>query len=176
VGCEAEGSEGDGDVIKLVVDMVGKVIDRNECVVRYREQDGDRYLQMSIGSFESSLMHRKLYGLHPNLLLTYDYFVQLMRLSDVNIQRVFIHTFLNNTYYAQVIGSRYKLFANEEVKIDCRPSDATLVALHFGVPIYTSERVMDDHAISAAQYEADAAERASFDPYHDFWQNFIDLD
>ncbi len=163
-------------MIKLVVDFVGKAVDSEACAVRYRDQDGDRYLLMSIGAFESSMMHRKLNGLHPKALLTFDYFRQMMQLADLTIERVFIHTFLNDTYYAQVIGTRHKLFADEEVKIDCRPSDATLMALHFSVPIYASKQVMNAHAISIAQYEAEVAERASFDPYHDFWQNFIDLD
>jgi bifunctional DNase/RNase len=163
-------------MIKLVVDYVGKAIDSDACVVRYKDAAGARYLILVIGAFESSSLHRKLNGLYPNHVLSYDYFWQLMRISNVRIERVFIHTFLDNTFYAQVIGQRVALFGQEEVKIDCRPSDATLVALHFSVPIYASKQVMDAFAVPIAQYEADAAERASFDPYHDFWQNFIDLD
>jgi bifunctional DNase/RNase len=161
-------------MIKLVLDSVRRSMEHeNHFILMLKQEDSERYLPLWVGPYEADMILAKLTVRKVKQPATYDYFRRFLLNSDLDPRYVYIHSVLNDIYYAMVVAARRKLLAEQAVEIDCRPSDGILLALYFSLPIYASPELMNKHSIPKPE---EAPSPIPFDPYHDFWQNFIDLD
>lgn len=136
-----------------------------------REAGTERFFVTGSGFCEANQLIMKICGPFPTEPLPYDYFTQLLALTDLKVQYVAITAEVDKVFIAKVVAERRKLFAVEElVEIECRPSDAVLLSVYTGCPIF----VVDDLLAKYGKPEHELM--VPFDPYHDFWQNFIDVD
>ena len=137
-----------------------------------QEAGSQRFFSFWAGACEGNQLIMKICGPSPTELMPYDYFKQLLELADLRVKHVAITAEIDNIFIARVIAERHKLFVKPEdiVEIDCRPSDAVLLATYIGCPIF----VADDLLAKYGKPESEIVR--PFDPYRDFWQNFIDLE
>lgn len=131
-----------------------------------------------IGPCEAQTILAKLENQQHEEIPTFAYCKQFLRHGDLKVEYVHIHSLVNNIYFAEITTSRRKFLTKEIVKIDCRPADATALSLYFDVPIYASTELMEKHSIRKGEPWVSTSEGIAeqFDPYNDFWQNFIDLE
>lgn len=172
-------------MIKLILDSLRKSTNPDLNILIFKEENGERYLPIWIGLCEAQMLLEKLENRTPEQVATYDYFTQFLRQSDLKVEKIFIHALVDKVYYAQVIAVRRKFLSKEVVEFDCRPSDATLLALYCKAPIYASVELMNQASIlrdenpSPNASETNSIDRTlpeTLDPYEDFWQNFFRLD
>jgi bifunctional DNase/RNase len=102
------------------------------------ETDGNRRIPIIIGAVEAQAIAINLEGLKPPRPLTHDLFTTVLSTFNIQISEVFIHSFEEGIFYAEM-----KLTSEKgNFSIDSRTSDAIALALRCGCPIYTTEEVM----------------------------------
>lgn len=106
------------------------------------EKGGDRRFPILIGEFEAQIINRRLLEEPPFRPLTHDLLRLVIEGLDGEPTEVVITEMKDHTYYAVL-----KIIRNEqELEIDCRPSDAIALSVHYDppLPIYVSEDVLNE--------------------------------
>jgi bifunctional DNase/RNase len=108
-------------------------------VLWLKEKVGERQMAISIGFPEVWAVHRVINQEPPPRPLTHELFASVLRELDVRVERVVVHALRDKTYYGRLIlrqdGKTYD--------IDSRPSDALVLAVQQGAPIFVEEEVLE---------------------------------
>jgi len=120
-----------------------------------REMNGTRRLPIIIGAFEAQSIALEMEGIKPPRPLTHDLMKNLIDSLGVAITDIVINDLRDGTFYAKInIDSQ---------EIDSRPSDAIALAVRFGVPIFVSDKVMDEAGFYPESGEGDVADAPAGD-------------
>lgn len=124
--------------MELVRIIISEINDQQ--VVFLREVDGDRSFPILIGIFEATSIDRRVQGHAPPRPLTHDLLKSVIESLDAEVQDVVVTQLIDHTYYAVI----RVLKEGELLEVDCRPSDAIALAVHYDphLPIYVSEDVL----------------------------------
>ena len=107
------------------------------------ETDGNRRIPIIIGAVEAQAIAINLEGLKPPRPLTHDLFTTVLSTFDIQLTEVFIHSFEEGIFYAEM-----KLTGEKgNFSIDSRTSDAIALALRCNCPIFTTEEVMSQTGV-----------------------------
>jgi bifunctional DNase/RNase len=98
-----------------------------------------RQVAMSIGMAEATGIAVPLQGITPPRPLTHDLFLTMFGRLHVVLQRVVVHDFRDNIFFATV----YLTANGAAMTLDARPSDAIALALRAKVPVLVEDRVFD---------------------------------
>lgn len=101
-----------------------------------KEVSGNRRLPIIIGAFEAQSIALEIEGIKPPRPLTHDLMKNIIETLGADLLEVVIGELREGTFFATLI------FDGQE--IDARPSDAIALAVRFGIPIYVSDKVMDE--------------------------------
>ncbi len=115
-----------------------------------KEINGNRRLPIIIGAFEAQSIALEMEGIKPPRPLTHDLMKNIIDSMGVSIAEVVISELREGTFYAKL--NLEATAANQEV--DSRPSDAIALAVRFGVPIFVSDRVMEEASFLPENEEA----------------------
>lgn len=104
------------------------------------EVDGDRQFPILIGEFEAQIINRRLLEEPPFRPLTHDLLRLVIEGLDGRPKEVVITEMKDHTYYAILKIER----GDQVIEIDCRPSDAVALSVHFSpaLPIFVSDEVL----------------------------------
>jgi hypothetical protein len=142
--------EGGGSVERIQVDILGLSTSPSSggaYALILKEINGARRLPIIIGAFEAQSIALEMEGIKPPRPLTHDLLKNVMDTLGVSLNDVFINELRDGTFYAKL--------SLDSQEIDSRPSDAIALAVRYGVPIYVSDRVMDEAAFVPENEEAD---------------------
>lgn len=103
-----------------------------------KEVNGARRLPIIIGAFEAQSIALEMEGIKPPRPLTHDLIKSIIDGLGVGLTDVFINELRDGTFYAKL--------NLETQEIDSRPSDAIALAVRYGVPIFVSDKVMEEAA------------------------------
>jgi bifunctional DNase/RNase len=132
-------------LVEMVVESVRVHMLSNRHVVILKDNAGDRYLPIWIGAWEASAIAMRLQGLAAERPLTHDLFTSALEVLGVRVARVVVSDLADETYHAQLVLERDGV----EEEVDARPSDALAIAVRTESPIYCSESVLVQAALSA---------------------------
>lgn len=107
-----------------------------------KEVDGVRTFPILIGEFEAGIINRRLLEERPFRPLTHDLLRIVIEALGAEPQEVVVTEMKDHTYYAVL-----KLRQNDQtLEIDCRPSDAVALSVHYDppLPIFVAEQVLDE--------------------------------
>ena len=110
----------------------------SQWVVMLREEGKDRYLPIWVGPAEGDALAMKLEGVSLSRPLTHDFACAAIDALGGRLERVVIDRLEDTTFYAKAIV-RAK---DGQKEIDCRPSDAMVMAIRAGAPILADEEVL----------------------------------
>jgi bifunctional DNase/RNase len=132
-------------VIRLSLIGVRVEVPTNQPIVLLREEAGDRFLPIFIGSPEATAIVYALQGLETPRPMTHDLFKSVLDDLAANLQRVDITELHDGTFYAEIELERN----GEHTRISSRPSDAIALAVRYGaeIPIYADEAVLDEAGV-----------------------------
>lgn len=107
-----------------------------------REVNGTRTFLILIGPFEVQIINRRLLEEPPFRPLTHDLLRNVIEALGATPVDVTISDLKDHTYYASL---RLK-HGDRTINIDCRPSDAIALAVHYSpiLPIFVEEHVLDE--------------------------------
>jgi bifunctional DNase/RNase len=146
-------------LVEMVVESVRVHMLSNRHVVILKDNAGDRYLPIWIGAWEASAIAMRLQGLAAERPLTHDLFTSALEVLGVRVARVVVSDLADETYHAQLVLERDGV----EEEVDARPSDALAIAVRTESPIYCSESVLVQAALSADPDEEGAEDAESGD-------------
>jgi bifunctional DNase/RNase len=136
-------------VISLRVDKIGLDPEHGQAIVLLKDDEGRRYLPISIGPFEANAIALAIENVQPPRPLTHDLLKTVLDNLDAKITRVLIDDLKEagdgtGTFYAQITLEA----PGRLIEIDSRPSDAIALAVRSGCPIFALEKVLDAAAVS----------------------------
>ncbi len=103
------------------------------------EINGLRRLPIVIGGFEAQAIAVALEKMRPSRPLTHDLMKNFMVAFNVELHEVVINDLQEGIFYSKLVCSS----GSDTVEIDSRTSDALALAVRFGCPIYTYDKVLD---------------------------------
>ncbi len=128
------GTTQEANVVAVLMDQASQT----PVIVLEGKRDHRRLL-MSIGLAEATGIAIPLQGVTPPRPLTHDLFLTMFGRLKVALNRVVIHDFRDNTYFATV-----HLTANgTAMTLDSRPSDAIALAIRAKAPVLVEDRVFE---------------------------------
>lgn len=135
-------------LIPLRVDKIGLDPEHGQAIVLLKDDDGRRYLPISIGPFEANAIALAIEGVKPPRPLTHDLLKTVLDSFEAKVVRVLIDDLKEagdgtGTFYAQItlkVGER-------EIEMDARPSDGIALAVRASAPIYALEKVLEAAAV-----------------------------
>ncbi len=119
--------------------------------------DGDpMVLPIWIGSCEAMALSLALENADFPRPLTHDLLINTIEALDAQVSKVVIDSLQENTYYAKLVIKDLAYSDLEDdpsatIEIDCRPSDAIVIAAKKHIPIYTSDEIMLEGGIKLAE-------------------------
>lgn len=103
-------------------------------------------LPLIIGGFEAQSISLGLEkDLEISRPLTHDLFVSFIKRTSFQMTSVLIYKLIEGVFYSNIYFENKD--TNEEMVLDSRTSDAVAMALRFDVPIYTTQKVLDEAGI-----------------------------
>lgn len=107
------------------------------------EKNGNRQMPIIIGATEAQAIVMELRGITPPRPLTHVLFASVLEALRVRLLRVLIYRVENGVFYA------YLYLRSEEtiLRVDSRTSDAIVLALRMGAPIFIYEDILEDEHI-----------------------------
>ena len=115
-----------------------------------KERQGGRVFSIVIGFHEVEEINRKLHAVETQRPLTHDLVGRVIQNLDHRLHRVVVNDLRDGTFYA-FLGLVPKNAAPdsqiEEVRVDCRPSDAIALAVQTQARIFVARHVLDEVAV-----------------------------
>lgn len=139
---KAEDPSANGKLVPAEIASVGVDFLTGTPITLLREQDGGRFIPISIGIAEAQAIARALAGMEMPRPMTHDLMRSLLEAADFTIDRIVVHDLQNGTYYATIHGKRTE--SDEMLEVDSRPSDAMALALRTGSPIWVAEGLLEE--------------------------------
>jgi len=107
----------------------------NEPILLLRENDGERYLPIWIGSGEATAIALEQQGVQPPRPMTHDLLREVISALGGELKQVRITELQEGTFFAELVF-------DGNVRVSARPSDSVALALRVGVPIHAEESVL----------------------------------
>jgi bifunctional DNase/RNase len=132
---------------------------KGAAVITLIDETGKRGLPLLIGVPEALAIFRELNRYPSPRPMVYDLFKNVLDGLRVNVDRIVIDAFKDDTFYANIFMN----VDRAQVVADARPSDAIALALRAQAPIYVVDEVLENAeamglTITAAQQEGSADE------------------
>jgi bifunctional DNase/RNase len=108
-------------------------------VVLLVDQGETLALPIWIGQAEATAIAMELQGVKPPRPMTHDLFRTVLGQFSIGLSRVVVTDVRDSTYFAEI----HLTTNGTQVTVDSRPSDAIALALRAEVPIYVSEKVVN---------------------------------
>lgn len=116
--------------------IISEIMDAQ--AVLLKEKGGNRTIPIVIGIVEALALEREIKSKKPIRPMTHDLLIAFLDVLQCHISKVIINDLKEGTFFAELHleqnGKSYTL--------DCRPSDALVLASHFKSPIYVYEDVL----------------------------------
>lgn len=138
-------------VIQMSLVGVRVEVPTNQPIVLLREDEGQRYLPIFIGSPEATAIVYALQGMETPRPMTHDLFKSVLDELSARLDRVVITELHDGTFFAEL-----ELVADDAVhRISSRPSDAIALAVRMQepVPIFAADEVLDEAGVVFEQDE-----------------------
>jgi bifunctional DNase/RNase len=132
-------------VIRVQLIGVRVEVPSNQPIVLLREEGGQRYLPIFIGSPEATAIVYALQGMETPRPMTHDLFVTVMGDFGVELRQVSITALSEGTFYAELELAR----DGAVTRVSARPSDAIALAVRLGdgVPILVEDSVFEEAGV-----------------------------
>jgi len=128
------------NMIEVVIDSIRVSLMSQQRVVILRELNSDRYLPIMVGVYEAEHLTLALQGIEVSRPLTYDLFINILDTLEAELIHVEVVSLKDETYFGTIAITINGTHHN----IDSRPSDAMNLAIRTQVPIFVSEKVLEE--------------------------------
>lgn len=111
---------------------------RQEQVIVLHEKDGPRQFPIVISIFEALSIKSHLAGTPPPRPMTHDLLANVIKDLGAQVEQVIVDDLKGNTFHAKLV---MRTKDNQQMRIDCRPSDAIALAVRTRAAVFVEEEV-----------------------------------
>jgi len=130
-------------MIEMKVENILVNTTNNSRVVLLKEDTGERYLPLFIGTAEANAIAIAIENVDMPRPLTHDLAKSIIENLGASLDQVVITELRDDVFYGIMVLHK----SGQELRIDSRPSDCMAIALRFNAPIYVDEPVLDQAAM-----------------------------
>ena len=141
-------------MVEVVIDSVRVSLTNQQRIVVLREVNAERYLPIWIGPYEAEAITIALQEIEVARPQTHDLLKNAIQKLGGRLVRVQVVELKDDVFYGELVVE----LDNEQVQIDCRPSDALAVAVRWHVPILIAREILDTAGLTP---EVDLDEKKS---------------
>ena len=141
-------------LIEVKIDSLRVSLTNQQRIVVLKQVDDDRYLPIWIGPYEAEAITIALQEIEVSRPQTHDLLYNLFSIFNGHLLKVIISELKDDIFYGTLLVEK----DGEEIKVDCRPSDAIAIAVRAHVPIMVSPKVMDEASIIPEEISPTTAE------------------
>jgi uncharacterized protein len=127
----------------------------NQPIVLLKETQGERYLPIWIGAVEATAIAFALQGIQTPRPMTHDLMRDILRETDIEVERILISELVDQTFFALIRMS----LNGKSAEVSSRPSDAIALAVRIDAPIFAAEEVLDQAGIELKDDEETEVEK-----------------
>jgi len=131
------------DPVPMEVVGVRIELPTNTPILLLREQDGDRFLPIWIGTSEATAIALAMEGVEPPRPMTHDLLKLVTEALGSTVDRVVVTDLQDGTFFADLVMSK----TGEEFTISARPSDAIALATRMSAPVFAARAVLDEGGV-----------------------------
>ncbi|WP_100444388.1 bifunctional nuclease family protein [Glycomyces xiaoerkulensis] len=124
----------------------------NQPVVLLKENDGNRYLPIWIGTVEAAAIAYQQQDVQLSRPLTHDLMRDILKALEATLTAVEIIELRDTIYFAE-------LLLNDKTRVPSRSSDAIALALRADAPIWCAEEVLDEAGVVLPDTQEDEVEK-----------------
>ena len=125
----------------------------NSPIVILEVEGTSRVIPIWIGNCEAWVLAMALEKMSFPRPLTHDLLLSCVENLDAKLEKVVIHSVKDNTYYATLYIVRGD--GGEPLEIDSRPSDAMVLAVKTGIPIFVTSDLIIENGIELFEDESE---------------------
>lgn len=142
-------------MVELTLVGVRVELPSNQPIVLLKETAGERYLPIWIGAVEATAIAFALQGIQTPRPMTHDLLRDILRETDIQVERILIDDLIDSTFYATI-----RMHTNGDAHdISSRPSDAIALAVRVAAPIFAAEEVLEQAGIELKDDEETEVEK-----------------
>jgi len=141
-------------LIEVKIDSLRVSLTNQQRIVVLKEIDSDRYLPIWIGPYEAEAITIAVQEIEISRPQTHDLVKNTIDGLGARIVRIVISDLRDDIFFGTLVLQR----GDEEINVDCRPSDAIAVAVRAHAPIMVSSDVMDQASIVPEELTASEEE------------------
>lgn len=130
--------------VEMVIDSINVALIDYQRAVILKEKGGERYLPMWVAADQAEAILIEPAKVTPLEPLTHDFICSLIGKLGAVLKYVVVDELTEETFHAKAFLER----EGSVIEIDCRPSDAIATALRAKMPIFVTEKLLDEAAIS----------------------------
>jgi len=151
-----------------------KDAEHNAPIVQLLIENTNQAVHIWIGGCEAWALGMTLEKVKLERPLTHDLMISIIRAFQAKPTRVTIHSLKEGVFHAKLFITKLGLPQDEDheptnIEIDCRASDAIILAAKLSLPIYISSEVILEAAIPV---EAQKKFSSDDQKFHEFLQSF----
>lgn len=126
-------------MVEVVIDSVRVSLTNQQRIVVLREVNAERYLPIWIGPYEAEAITIALQEIEVARPQTHDLLKNAIQKMGGRLVRVQVVELKEDVFYGELVIEQ----DDEQVEVDCRPSDALALAVRWNVPILIAREVLD---------------------------------
>ena len=130
-------------MIEMTIDRIGVSLNSYQRVVILKEKDAERRLIIWIGPAEAESIAIRMQNIRVPRPLTHDLLNTVIPQLGGEIRHILISDLKDDTFFATIIARH----GENDIEIDCRPSDAVALAVRAEVPIYAADAVLNEAGV-----------------------------
>jgi len=130
--------------VEMVIDSINVALIDYQRAVILKEKGGERYLPMWVAADQADAILTEPAKVTPLEPLTHDFICSLISKLGAVLKYVVVDELTEETFHAKAFLER----EGNVIEIDCRPSDAIATALRAKMPIFVTEKILGEAAIS----------------------------
>jgi uncharacterized protein len=131
-------------LVEVVVDSVRVSLTNQQRIVVLREVNADRYLPIWIGPYEAEAITIALQEIEVARPQTHDLLKNAIQKMGGRLVRVQVVELKDDVFYGELVVE----VNQEQLHIDCRPSDALALAVRWHVPILIAREILDSAGLT----------------------------
>lgn len=135
----------------IPMDLVGIRVEMptNTPIMLLREQGGDRYLPIWIGTPEATAIALAYDGIQTKRPLTHDLCAALIEELGATVDSVIVTELRGGTFYADLTVS----LGGDVHHISSRPSDAVAIAVRAQAPLFANKDLLDEVGVHLHEHD-----------------------
>ena len=159
---------------KCVIDSIRASLTNQQRLVILKDEEQELFLPIWIGMYEAEAIAIALQKIEFARPQTHALISALLTALNTQLIQIEITALKENVFFASLILER----EGQRIPVDCRPSDAIVMAARAGVPIFVDEAILREAGIEPGEEAADTEdseeEEANLDVYSDFLNSLGD--